>query len=131
LVRISFQGEATGTAPIPPPAISSRASRVNSTAPSLNGRSISGARWNSHYLVPRATTSTTLDSTPIATFNAPDWVFVTADGPQVVGIAQIASATASVGKITPPCSRRAFLTISVSIQRQFRQELVRAFSVCL
>src|SRR5205814_7040261 len=50
--------------------------------------------------------------------------------PQVAGIAQIASATASVGKITPPCSRRAFLTISVSIQRQFRQELVRAFSVC-
>src|SRR5437762_6777159 len=86
LVRISFQGEATGAAPIPPPAVSSRASRVNSTAPSLNGRSINGARWNSHYLVPRATTSTTLDSTPIATFNAPDWVFVTADGPQVLKI---------------------------------------------
>src|SRR6266850_1211687 len=84
LVRISFQDEATGTAPIPIPGVSSRASRVNSTASSLNGRSINGARWNSHYLVPRATTATTLDSTPIATFNAPDWVFVTADGPQVL-----------------------------------------------
>ncbi|PYK82887.1 MAG: hypothetical protein DME41_08480 [Verrucomicrobia bacterium] len=94
LVRISFQGEATGTAPIPPPAVSSRASRVNSTAPSLNGRSISGARWNSHYLVPRATTSTTLDSTPIATFNAPDWVLVTADGPQVL----TPPATGAVGR---------------------------------
>jgi len=94
LVRISFQGEATGTAPILPPAVSSRASRVNSTAPSLNGRSINGARWNSHYLVPRATTSTTLDSTPIATFNAPDWVLVTADGPQVL----TPPATGAVGR---------------------------------
>ena len=36
----------------------SRASTVISTAASANGRSISLARWNSHYLIPRASTST-------------------------------------------------------------------------
>jgi hypothetical protein len=84
LVRISFQDEATGTAPMPIPGVSSRASRVNSTASSLNGRSISPQRWNSHYLVPRATTSPSIDSTPISSFNSPDWVLVTPQGPQVL-----------------------------------------------
>ena len=36
----------------------SRASTVSSTAASANGRSISLARWNSHYLIPRASTTT-------------------------------------------------------------------------
>src|SRR5262249_45343335 len=38
-------------------AVQSRASTVSSTAASANGRSISLARWNSHYLIPRASTS--------------------------------------------------------------------------
>ena len=38
------------------------------------------ARWNSHYLIPRAST-TGIDSTPVASFTAPDWVLVTAQGP--------------------------------------------------
>src|SRR5438128_8149602 len=45
--------------PIPCPARASRASAVNSTNPadvSANGRSISLARWNSHYLIPKLNT---------------------------------------------------------------------------
>jgi putative Ig domain-containing protein len=59
----------------------SRASTVISTAASANGRSISLARWNSHYLIPRASTTNSIDSTPVASFIAPDWVLVTAEGP--------------------------------------------------
>jgi hypothetical protein len=59
----------------------SRASTVSSTAASANGRSISLARWNSHYLIPRASTTNSIDSTPVASFIAPDWVLVTAEGP--------------------------------------------------
>jgi hypothetical protein len=59
LIRRSFQGDPTN-----------RTSSVNSTAASANGRTISLARWNSHYLIP-----------PTATFSAPDWVLVTPQGP--------------------------------------------------
>jgi hypothetical protein len=58
-----------------------RASTVISTAASANGRSISLARWNSHYLIPRASTTNSIDSTPVSSFTAPDWVLVTAQGP--------------------------------------------------
>jgi Putative Ig domain len=61
-------------------AAASRASTVSSTAPSANGRSISLARWNSHYLIPPAN-ATGSDSTPVAGFTAPDWVLVTSQGP--------------------------------------------------
>src|SRR5689334_17484940 len=48
LVRRSVRSDA-----ISAPALVSRASAVNSTTdPSANGRSITLARWNSHYLVP-------------------------------------------------------------------------------
>src|SRR2546430_2498427 len=59
----------------------SRASNVISTAAAANGRSISLARWNSHYLIPLATPSPTPASLPVASFVAPDWVLVTAQGP--------------------------------------------------
>jgi hypothetical protein len=74
------------------PAIGSRASAVNSTNPadvSANGRSISLARWNSHYLVPKSNT-TDAGSDPItAGYNgpnywAPDWVFVRNTGAVVI-----------------------------------------------
>jgi hypothetical protein len=58
----------------------SRASAVSSIAPWANGRSISLARWNSHYLIPPASATGT-DSTPVADYTAPDWVLVTAQGP--------------------------------------------------
>jgi Putative Ig domain len=62
-------------------AAASRASTVSSTAASANGRSISLARWNSHYLIPRASSTTSIDSTPVASFVPPDWVLVTSQGP--------------------------------------------------
>ena len=67
-------------------AAESRASTVISTAPSANGRSISLARWNSHYLIPRATPGpgqnwNTIYSDPVPSFTAPDWVLVTGQGP--------------------------------------------------
>src|SRR5437762_6242294 len=46
LIRQSFSGDPTG-----------RTSNVNSGTASANGRFVSLARWNSHYLVPRANTS--------------------------------------------------------------------------
>jgi Tfp pilus assembly protein PilX len=52
---------------------------VSSTTPSLNGRSVSMARWNSHYLLPLTANST--DSTPDPTqYQPPDWVLVTRGG---------------------------------------------------
>src|SRR6266550_1510524 len=68
------------TDPIPPPGVSSLASSVSSTSASANGRSISTARWNSHYLVPLLNPTGT-DSTPVSSFVAPDWVLLTAQGP--------------------------------------------------
>src|SRR5438128_5863921 len=83
LIRRSVRADA-----IPCPARASRASAVNSTNPadaSANGRSISLARWNSHYLIPKSNT-TDGGSDPITTgftgpnYWAPDWVFVTTAG---------------------------------------------------
>jgi hypothetical protein len=70
LLRRSYNGDPTN-----------RTSVVSSGAVSANGRSVSTARWNSHYLNPRLSTGTEIDSTPIASFIAPDWVLVTAQGP--------------------------------------------------
>jgi hypothetical protein len=81
LIRRSIRSD-----PMPPPGIASRASTVNSTTDvSNNGRSISAARWNSHYLIPKKNTGTD-DSVPIDAFaNAtPDWVFVTGQGPTIL-----------------------------------------------
>ena len=70
LIRRSFSGDPTG-----------RTSSVSSSAAAANGRIISLARWNSHYLIPRASTTTSIDSTPVSSFTAPDWVLVTGQGP--------------------------------------------------
>ena len=75
LIRRSFSG-----------APQSRASIVSSGSASANGRSISLARWNSHYLVPRRPpippeTLNTIYSDPVSSFTAPDWVLVTSQGP--------------------------------------------------
>jgi hypothetical protein len=70
LIRRSFSGDPTG-----------RTSNVSTSDLSANSRSISAPRWNSHYLIPRASTGTAVDSTPISSFTAPDWVLVTAQGP--------------------------------------------------
>jgi hypothetical protein len=63
-------------------AVASRASSVSSGAVSANGRSVTTARWNSHYLVPRANPGNqAIDSLPVPSFIPPDWVLVTAQGP--------------------------------------------------
>ena len=69
LIRRSFSGDPTN-----------RTSSVSSGAVSANGRSVNTTRWNSHYLVPKGNTNTT-DSSPIPSFTSPDWVLVTALGP--------------------------------------------------
>jgi hypothetical protein len=77
LVRRSVNGD---TSAVPAPAVASFASTVNSTTDvSANGRSITLARWNKHYLVPKLNTGN--DQTdPVATFVAPDWVILTRNG---------------------------------------------------
>ena len=71
LIRRSFSGDPTD-----------RTSSVSSGAISANGRSISTARWNSHYFVPRGNPSdTNVNPSPTPTFIAPDWVLVTPQGP--------------------------------------------------
>ncbi|HEY1579705.1 MAG TPA: hypothetical protein VGF82_21770 [Terracidiphilus sp.] len=71
LIRRSYSG-----------APQSRASIVNSSAVSANGRSINTSRWNTHYLIPRGNPGdTSVNPSPIPTFVAPDWVLVTPQGP--------------------------------------------------
>ena len=72
LVRRSFSGDPTG-----------RTSSVSSGLAAANGRIISRARWNSHYLIPPVSATGT-DSTPISSFTPPDWVLLTAQGPNTV-----------------------------------------------
>ncbi len=58
----------------------SRAANASTTNSSLNGRSISLARWNSAFLLPKQTPTSATDATPIAAFTAPDWILVARDG---------------------------------------------------
>ena len=87
LIRRSLRSDAP-----PPPAVPSFASAVNSTDDaSLNGRAVTAARWNKHYLVPRrplalGEAATTIYTDPIASFVSPDWVFVTNLGPTVLQV---------------------------------------------
>ncbi len=65
------------------------ASNASSTGTSANGRSITPARWNSHYLNPRVDpSSTAIDSTPNGACSLvrtpPSWIFVTNQGPTVL-----------------------------------------------
>jgi len=67
------------------PGVGSRASAVNSTTDvSVNGRSVSLARWNSHYLIPK-NNLTDDASDPVASFAAPDWVLLARSGPSNQG----------------------------------------------
>lgn len=79
LIRRSVRNDA-----IPVPGVSSLASAVSSgpiDPMNLKRGEVTSARWNSHYLVPRLNTGNNIDSTPIASFTAPDWVLVTRNGP--------------------------------------------------
>jgi hypothetical protein len=64
--------------------IPSSAVAVSSTLPSINGRSISMARWNTSYMLPLQPSPT--DTTPQqGTFAPPDWVNVARDGSNPTG----------------------------------------------
>jgi len=109
LIRRSVRSDS-----IPAPAVSSRASAVNSTADaSLNGRSISVTRWNTHYLIPKANTSDT-SSDPITsgfsapTYWAPDWVVVTRNGPAAFNSWNAALSDASGANSTYAIGRFAY-----------------------
>jgi len=85
LIRRSIRSDT-----IPAPAQASRASAVNSLAEaSANGRSVSLARWNSHYMIPKLDPGDA-KSDPITTgyttpnYWAPDWVFVNDQGATVI-----------------------------------------------
>ena len=86
LVRRSLRA---GLDNAPAPALTSRASAASSSTPSPSGRTVSLARWNRHYLIPTDASANTASSltatTPVSSFTAPDWVFVTAEkGPEVL-----------------------------------------------
>jgi hypothetical protein len=68
-----------------PPIVPSRASAVSSApspSPAATPRrgDVTCARWNSHYLIPKANTGDN-KTDPVAAFTAPDWVIVTRAGP--------------------------------------------------
>lgn len=80
LLRRSVQADS-----LPPPGVKSRASAVSSTTTSANGRAVDTTRWNRHYFVPKLNPLTD-DSIPVSSFIAPDWVFVTTNGPAILTV---------------------------------------------
>jgi len=70
------------------PGIGSRASALSSApAPSPAAPKkgdISAGRWNKHYLIPRPAGTDPIDTAPIPSFTAPDWVFVADEGPVIL-----------------------------------------------
>jgi hypothetical protein len=87
LIRRSVRNDGPGQInAMPLPAVPSFAAAISSTpADPTNIRrgEVTSARWNRHYLIPRLNTSVdnAIDSTPVSTFIAPDWVLVTPQGP--------------------------------------------------
>src|SRR5439155_3507951 len=89
LIRLSIRSDTLSRNPAPP----SRASAVNSTTDApASGRFVTLARWNTHYLLPKANTlnDDSYPPSPLAApfnpytpvpngFTPPDWVFVTTE----------------------------------------------------
>ncbi len=87
LVRRSVRADASPASAdyIKPPGITSRASAASAASPSTNGRVVSPARWNEHYLLPAASPSaSSTPGYPVASFVPPDWVMITAESGPVV-----------------------------------------------
>ena len=91
--------------PMASPGVASRASKVNSADnASINGRIVSLARWNKHYLIPQAD-PTGSKSDPVASFTAPDWVMMTKEeGPAVL----TTPTQDAAGKTVTPVGRYAY-----------------------
>ena len=78
LIRISStNADTSGTSGI----VDQQASFALSTGTSANGRSVSAARWNQHYLLPLKSVNSPTDTTPDPSFIPPSWVYVTGTGP--------------------------------------------------
>lgn len=58
----------------------SRAAALSSTNAAQNGRFVSPARWNKALLLPKVSTNSASDLTPIGAFVPPDWVYVNRGG---------------------------------------------------
>ncbi|MDD5262008.1 MAG: cadherin repeat domain-containing protein [Methylacidiphilales bacterium] len=80
LLRIS----STTSAMISGQPVDHPASNALSTNPSANGRILSTALWNLHYLIQLKNINSPTDSTPDMNFIAPSWVYVTSTGPAVI-----------------------------------------------
>ncbi|HST29820.1 MAG TPA: hypothetical protein VLK27_03155 [Chthoniobacterales bacterium] len=96
------------------PAVPSRGSAVNSTADaSLNGRTVSLSRWNSHYLITKSNTSDTTSNPITSGFSgpnywSPDWVIVTRNGPTSFNSWNSSLSDASVSNTTFAIGRYAY-----------------------
>lgn len=84
------------TTSIPLPGIDHPASGAPTTTASSNGRKITPARWNKHYLIPRTTGASDNDTTPITSFTAPSWVYVAQEGPTVLATTPTATAAKKI-----------------------------------
>lgn len=99
---------------IPAPAVPSLGSAVNSTGDaSLNGRSISLSRWNSHYLIPKSNTGDSTSNPITSGFSgpnywAPDWVIVTRNGPSSFNSWNSSLSDASISNNTYAIGRYAY-----------------------
>jgi hypothetical protein len=62
------------------PGGTSLAIQSSTTNPSLNGFSVTLAKWNQHLLLARANPASSTDTTPINSFTPPDWIVVARDG---------------------------------------------------
>jgi hypothetical protein len=129
LVRVSRRDATAGGTSYNPPLTAAnypgtlplnRASAVSTAAASVNGRSISAARWNKTFLL--ATTSLAVPSPFTAASSAspptgpPDWVYVTRQGSQVCTTLPLANlkpssnlTTTTTGSGSPIVGRYAFV----------------------
>lgn len=81
LLKISAPGQPFYSGTSAGVTVPATAITVSSTTPSLNGRYVTPARWNSHYLLPLLSST---DATPVSTgsgaFIPPSWVLVARNG---------------------------------------------------
>ncbi|MGC3992021.1 MAG: hypothetical protein QM796_20480 [Chthoniobacteraceae bacterium] len=80
---------------------SNRAAGISTSKPSLNGRSISPARWNKPLLLqPTSATDQSADIGVYKNLNTPDWVLVTRNGNNITGTTLPVSAVMRGNKFT-------------------------------
>jgi len=100
LLKVSTPGQlfysgtsVTGATVTIPSSGSNNVSSVSTTTPSINGRFLTQAYWNQHYLLPMASGS---DATPApGAFVAPSWILVARDGSNPTSSTLTSSMTAS------------------------------------